>query len=61
MISLEEILQCNLFFHLPIEFNADPYVDKDKQFEKTFTNPIEPILTAIGWKMEEEVTLEDFF
>lgn len=47
--------------YLPIEFNADHYVDKEKQFEKTFTNPIEPILTAIGWKMEEEITLEDFF
>jgi len=47
--------------YLPQEFKADSFIDYDKQFKKTFLSPIEPILTAIGWSIEEEVTLEDFF
>jgi DNA polymerase elongation subunit (family B) len=47
--------------YLPTEFEADHYVDKEKQFEKTFINPIEPILTAVGWSVENKVSLEDFF
>ena len=47
--------------YLPPEFGLDKYLDYDKQFQKTFLEPIEPILAAIGWESEERVTLDDLF
>ena len=46
---------------LPEEFGLNRYVDYEKQFQKTFIDPIEPIVEAIGWTVEEKNTLEDFF
>jgi DNA polymerase elongation subunit (family B) len=46
---------------LPAEFKLDKYVDKDEQFAKTYISVIEPILEAIGWSVEERVSVEDFF
>lgn len=46
---------------LPKEFELDRYIDYQKQFEKVFLGPIEPILEAIGWVPEKVNTLEDFF
>jgi len=47
--------------YLPPEFNLHKYVDYDLQFEKTFIEPITPILEAIGWSVKEQATLEEFF
>tara|TARA_R100000951_G_scaffold116634_1_gene129479 strand:- start:3019 stop:4530 length:1512 start_codon:yes stop_codon:yes gene_type:complete len=47
--------------YIPNEFNLHKYVNYDIQFEKTFVEPITPILDAIGWSVEESSSLEDFF
>ena len=46
---------------LPPEFGLHKFIDNDKQFEKAFLDPAKIILNAIGWKAEEEASLEDFF
>ncbi len=46
---------------LPIEFGLHSYIDKDKQFSKTFIDPISVILDCIGWKHQKVFTLEDFW
>lgn len=47
--------------HLPDEFDLKKYIDYDKQFEKSFIEPLKMILDAIGWSMEKKSTLESFF
>ena len=46
---------------IPYEFNLHKFIDYDKQFEKTFTDPLKFILDSIGWKLEKEASLEAFF
>ena len=46
---------------LPKEFALDKYIDYDTQYEKTYIKPLDPIMDAIGWSLEEKATLEDFF
>lgn len=46
---------------LPKEFELDGSVDYQLQFDKAFLAVVRPVLTAIGWKEEESVSLEDFF
>jgi hypothetical protein len=40
----------------------EPYLDYEKQFEKSFLEPMRTIAEAIQWKLEKgQATLEDFF
>lgn len=47
--------------YLPPELGLSKYIDYDKQFQKTFLEPLEPILEAIGWTSEKKMTLDDLF
>ena len=47
--------------YLPEEFGLHRYIDYDTQFNKTFLDVIDPILSAIGWNSKEVATLDEFF
>jgi DNA polymerase elongation subunit (family B) len=46
---------------LPKELDLDQYIDHDKQFQKSFLEPLTTILNVIGWEAEKRSTLEGFF
>jgi DNA polymerase elongation subunit (family B) len=46
---------------LPKEFNIHRYIDYDLQFEKTFLDALSTIIEPLGWKTEQQSSLEDFF
>jgi DNA polymerase elongation subunit (family B) len=47
---------------LPKEFvDIQPYIDYNTQFEKTFIDPIQIILSTIGWNTEPKTSLGAFF
>ena len=46
---------------LPKELDLGQYIDYNKQFEKSFIDPIQVILDAMGWNAEKQNNLEDFF
>jgi len=45
----------------PKEFKLEKYIDSKKQFDKTFNEPLDNILQAIGWSINNELSLESFF
>jgi len=47
--------------YLPPEFGLADYIDYEKQFDKSFLEPLKTILNAVGWKTEKRYTIEDFF
>jgi DNA polymerase elongation subunit (family B) len=46
---------------LPKEFNLEPFIDYDTQFDKTFVEPLKTIIEPLKWSAEEVSSLEDFF
>ena len=46
---------------LPKEFGIHSYVDYDLQFEKVFLDALQTVIEPLGWKTEEQSSLEDFF
>jgi DNA polymerase elongation subunit (family B) len=46
---------------LPTELSLHRYVDYDLQFKKTFIEPLNIILDAVGWSAEKKSTLDSFF
>jgi DNA polymerase elongation subunit (family B) len=46
---------------LPEELEIKKYIDYNLQFQKTFIDPIDIILNAIGWSAEPKADLQQFF
>jgi hypothetical protein len=46
---------------IPPQFELEKAIDWDLQFAKTFSEPLNIVLDAIGWHAEEQYNLEDFF
>ena len=46
---------------LPTEFGLEGYIDYEKQFEKSFKEPLNHICESIGWRLEKQADLLDFF
>ena len=46
---------------IPEEFEARSYVDYNKMFEKVITDPMDGILEPIGWTVEKQLNLTEFF
>ena len=46
---------------LPPELGLQDYIDYEKQFAKSFKEPLNNICEAIGWRLEKQADLLDFF
>ena len=51
----------SFFQQLPKEFNLEKYVDYQRQFEKSFYDPLRNVLESIGWQSEKRGNLMSFF
>jgi len=68
LLKTPNIVQSNVIAfngELPKEFDLHNQIDKEKQFEKSFVDPIEIILECIDWQVDRSYgsrrTLESFF
>ena len=68
LLKTPNIVQANVIAfngELPKEFNLHDQIDRDKQFEKSFVDPIEIILECINWQVDRSYgtrrTLESLF
>ncbi len=46
---------------LPSDLMMEQYIDYEKQFSKTFKEPLNNICEAIGWSIDKQATLDQFF
>ena len=46
---------------VPSEFKIRDYIDYDKMFEKSFLEPLNSLLSCIGWQVKETASLEGLF
>jgi len=46
---------------LPKQLGAEQYIDYDLQFDKSFLEPLDIILSAIDWQSEKVDSLDCFF
>jgi DNA polymerase elongation subunit (family B) len=46
---------------LPKEFALHSYVDYDLQFEKVFLDAMQTVIEPLGWRTEQQASIEDFF
>ena len=46
---------------MPKELGLNDYIDYDLQFEKVFLDALQIVIEPLGWKTQEESSLEDFF
>ena len=46
---------------LPKELGLDDYIDYDTMFEKSFLEPLNSLVSCIGWQVKEQATLEGLF
>ena len=46
---------------IPPEFNLQDSIDYDKMFDKSFIEPLNSLLSCIGWQVRETATLEGLF
>ena len=57
--TVEHVIACPAA--LPKQFGLDKYIDYNKQFEKSFLEPLDSIAQSAGLKTERIATLEDFW
>jgi hypothetical protein len=46
---------------IPSELGIGQYLDYETQFQKVFVDPLEIVLHAVGWELEEQSSLESLF
>lgn len=46
---------------IPDEFNLVRYIDYKMMFEKSFIDPLKKVTEAVGWKYQEEASLDSLF
>jgi hypothetical protein len=46
---------------IPKQLDAEQYIDYDLQFEKSFLEPLDIILSSINWQTEKVESLDSFF